>query len=47
MTGWLEPALRRESELLFQIAFALLIGAAEDVLKDAEAGRGTPDVGAD
>lgn len=47
VTGWLEPALRRESELLFQIAFALLIGAAEDVLKDAEAGRGTPDVGAD
>lgn len=33
VTGWLEPALRRESELLFQVAFAILIGASQDVLE--------------
>lgn len=39
VTGWLEPALRREAELLFQVAFAILIGASQDVLQAEVAGR--------
>ena len=35
VTGWLLPALRREAELMFQVAYAILIGASEDALQDA------------
>ncbi|CAN5777214.1 hypothetical protein BH11PSE1_BH11PSE1_14560 [soil metagenome] len=46
VTGWLEPALQREAELLFQLVFAILDGLAKEVLRDLQCKTGPHHAGA-